>query len=527
MNPMRRTIFSARALLILILVCLLPGLSGSPRAATPPNGNALSGRVTDPQGRSVIGVFVSARHSATGRTSYTLAQAQGRFRIADLEAGDYEVKISDRGWQGQVQRVKLTGTESVTVNLNVKPDRIDASELTSAELLPLLPDGDGKQILLSNCTSCHTLQKFVIGSWNADGWRKIVNNMKKVFGASVPDGNDDLLVDYLSKSFAPESSLQQAIEKIHLPPVKPMEVVYNAWDIPLQKALPHTVALDAEGNGWFTDPFGSRMGKLEMRTGKFKTWKVPTPNSAPHGITVDKKGTIWFTERLQFEPANKIVKFDPQTEIFKEYPLPQNVSGPHTLTFDRQGSLWISEYEGNRLARFDTETGTFTEYPVPTKGAKPYGIDVGKDGVVWIAEIGSGSLGKFDPRIGKVIDYATPTKNSGVRRVRVDSKGRVWFTEFLVDRLGMFDPTTEKMTEYLMPGIRPQPYALEITHEDKIWLSTWHQDSMIKFDPETRTFATYPVPFLDLEIRDFRIDKDDTLWFAAMIPNKVVSMKAH
>ena len=77
-----------------------------------------------------------------------------------------------------------------------------------------------------------------------------------------------------------------------------------------------------------------------------------------------------------------------------------------------------------------------------------------------------------------------------------------------------------------MPGIRPQPYALEITSDDKIWLSTWHQDVMMKFDPVTKTFEIYPVPFLDLEVRDFRIDRDDTLWFVAMMPNKVVSLKA-
>ena len=526
MKAITRKTLPVFSLVLFILICLLPGFSKNLRAVTALNGSVVLGRVTDPQGRGLTGLFVSARNTATGRTTYVLTRAQGRFRVTDLEAGDFDIGVDTRGWGRERQQIKLAAGASATVNLNLKADPIDASKLTSAELLPLLPDGEGKQILIANCIACHTVQKFVTASWDTAGWRKIVNNMKKGFGASVPDGKDDLLVDYLSKAFAPDSSLQHAIEKIQLPPVKPMDVMYDAWDIPLRRALPHTVTLDGQGNAWFTDAFGSRMGRLEVATGKFKTWNTPTSNSIPHGIVVDKRGIVWFTERLQFEPANKIVRFDPQTEVFKEYPLPQNVSGPHTLTFDRQGILWISEYDGNRLARFDTETGKFTEYTVPTKDAKPYGIDIGKDGVVWIAEIGSGSLGKFDPRVGKVVDYPTPTKNSGVRRVRVDSKGRVWFTEFLGDRLGMFDPKTEKMTEYRMPGISPQPYALEITHDDKIWLSTWHQDSMMKFDPDTKTFTVYPVPFLDLEIRDFRIDKDDTLWFVAMIPNKVVSLKA-
>src|SRR5437867_3635495 len=187
MNAMTRTIFAACRFLIFILLCLMLGLSSHRRALTPQDRNTLVGRVTDAQGRSVAGLFVSARHPATGRTTYTLAQAQGRFRIPDLEAGDYDVKVADRGWKGEVQQVKLTSHDSSTVNLKVTADRIDASELTSAELLPLLPDGDGKQVLLSNCMSCHTLQKFVTGRWDTAGWRKIVSNMKKVFGASVPD----------------------------------------------------------------------------------------------------------------------------------------------------------------------------------------------------------------------------------------------------------------------------------------------------------------------------------------------------
>jgi virginiamycin B lyase len=546
MTPSRFS-FSSRevflALPLLAGLCILPVLSRSgvpapvksftdqstsfsaTRSSTK-NQGAIVGQVSDLDGGPIEGLFVSARNRATGCTTYVLSQAQGRFQIPNLQPGEYNLLVEARGWEGQPQRVDLTNSSPAPVSLKVKPSAIYVSQLTSAEILPMLPDGEGKQVLLSNCTGCHTLQKLVAGQWNTLAWRKIMSDMRTTFGAQVPDGKEELLIDYCSSAFAPKSQLHHAAEQMPVPQTKPMDVIYTAWDIPLQKALPHTATYDAQGNIWFTDAFGSRIANLDVSTGKFKTWNAPTPNSIPHGIVVDKSGKVWFTERLHLDPANKIVKFDPLSESFTEFVLPQKKSGPHTLQFDQNGILWISEYEGNRIARFDPETRRFTEYDVPTKDAKPYGIDIDKNGVIWIAEIGSGSLGKLDPKIGKVIDYPTPTKDSGVRRVRVDSKGRVWFTEFLGDRLGMFDPKTEKMTEYVMPGIRPQPYALEVTKDDKIWLSTWHQDVMMKFDPITSTFTSYPVPFLDLEIRDFRIDKDDTLWFVAMIPNKVVSMKA-
>lgn len=486
----------------------------------------ITGQVSDQRGRGLSALFVSARHQATGRTTHVLTKAQGRFRIPALEPGTYAVRVNARGWEGPPQEVDLKGARVAPLGFSLKPLEISAPQLTSAELLPLLPEGEGKELLLSNCIGCHTVQMFAPHQWDIQGWRKNVTFMRKVFGATLPEGKDETLASYLTDAFAPTSSLRTAAAKAAPHQGRTANVIYTAWDIPLSKALPHTATLDQRGSVWFTDAYGSRLGRLEVATGKFKTWNAPTPNSIPHGIVVDQKGKIWFTERLQFAPANKIVKLDPETEKLTEFPLPRNISGPHTLIFDKNGILWITEYEGNRIARFEPETEKFTEYDVPTKNAKPYGIDIDKDGVLWIAEIGSGALGKLDPRIGKVVDYPTPTPNSGVRRVRADSKGRIWFTEFLGDRLGMFDPKTEKMTEYLMPGIRPQPYALEVTSDDKIWLSTWHQDVMMKFDPDTRAFTAYPVPFLDLEIRDFRIDENDALWFVAMIPNKVVRMQA-
>ena len=525
-NTMRRKSIVAFALLLFGLIYLQRGLSNNQLTTTALDDGSIQGEVSDLRGRPLVGLFVSARNRSTGRTTYVLTQGQGRFQIPNLQAGEYEMLVQARGWEGQPQRAKIDGSNRLaTVDFKVKSGMIYTSQLTSAEILPLLPKGEGKDVLMENCANCHTLQKMTAGEWDTEEWRTITRDMRKSYGAKVPDGKEDLLVSYLSSTFAPESHLRRVAQKMAPTPVKPINVRYEAWDIPLQNSLPHTGTYDANGNIWFTDSLGSRIGRLEIQSGKFTIWNAPTPNSIPHGIVVDKQGKVWFTERLQFDPANKIVKFDPVTEKFTEYPLPQKISGPHTPIFDAQGILWITEYEGNRIARFDPATEKFTEYEVPVKDAHPYGLDIDKDGVIWIANIGTGSLGKLDPKVGKVIDYPTPTKNSGVRRVRVDSKGRVWFAEFLTDRLGMFDPKTEKMTEYLMPGIRPQPYALEITNDDKIWLSTWHQDVMVKFDPDTRSFTTYPVPFLDLEIRDFRIDSDDTLWFVAMMPNKVVSMK--
>lgn len=521
---MKQTTSGFCCLLGILWTCFVIG-SSQPRSNTISKASTITGRVSDHKGRKSTGLFVSARHSVTGKATYVMTQKGGDFQFPQLEPGAYQVRVEARSWGASAQALTLVEGRKATVNFQVAPKPLTASQLTSAEIFSLLPDAEGRQILMSSCTGCHTLQILTSGQWNSDGWRKVVRTMRSVYGAGVPEAKEEVLASYLSSSFAPGSGVWQAAERMSLPETEPVDVVYTAWDIPIEKGLPHTATLDDKGNVWFTDAFLSRIGKLETSTGRFRLWNAPTPNSIPHGIVVDKNSTVWFTERLQFEPANKIVKFEPQTEKFTEYPLPKNISGPHTPILDKHGALWITEYEGNRIARFDPETAKFTEYPVPTTDARPYGIDIDKDGVIWIAEIGRGGIGKLDPKLGKVIDYPTITKDAGVRRVRADSKGRIWYTEFHGDRLGMFDPATEAMTEHLAPGFRPQPYALEVMRDDRILISTWHQDVMMLFNPDTRAFTVYPVPFLDLEVRDFRIDKDGTLWFVAMIPKKVVSMK--
>jgi competence protein ComEA len=65
-----------------------------------------------------------------------------------------------------------------------------------------LPDGDGKQILLTSCTACHDLTEVTKfrGYYTRDEWRDIVRTMVE-YGAKVQDKDIDVLVDYLAKNF--------------------------------------------------------------------------------------------------------------------------------------------------------------------------------------------------------------------------------------------------------------------------------------------------------------------------------------
>jgi mono/diheme cytochrome c family protein len=66
-----------------------------------------------------------------------------------------------------------------------------------------LPDGDGKKILETACTTCHGLEEVVKfkGYNTKDEWRDVVVTMVK-YGAELKEPEIETLVEYLSKHFS-------------------------------------------------------------------------------------------------------------------------------------------------------------------------------------------------------------------------------------------------------------------------------------------------------------------------------------
>ena len=63
-----------------------------------------------------------------------------------------------------------------------------------------LPDGPGKKILQTSCTSCHELDEVTKfkGYYTRAQWRDVVQTMVE-YGAKLQPGEADLLADYLNE----------------------------------------------------------------------------------------------------------------------------------------------------------------------------------------------------------------------------------------------------------------------------------------------------------------------------------------
>src|SRR5271157_3378755 len=97
--------------------------------------------------------------------------------------------------------------------------------------------------------------------------------------------------------------------------------------------------------------------------------KTP-PDPRNFDITAGPDGNLWFTDNR----GNKIGEISPATGRVKEYNIPTNGSYPIGITTGPDGNLWFTESTGNKIAKISPSSGKITEYNIATQMAAVDGI---------------------------------------------------------------------------------------------------------------------------------------------------------
>src|SRR5262249_33733050 len=164
-----------------------------------------------------------------------------------------------------------------------------------------------------------------------------------------------------------------------------------------------------DGNLWFTmtnSPNCAEIGRVNLSHNPIDIteWPLPAANSYPAGITLGSDGNLWFVEFFG-NKIGQIIASGPSTGTITEWPVPTPNRGPIFITTGPDGNLWFTEeYRnlstgefGNTIGKFTITTKTFAEIEVPTQHSGPYGITVGPDGGIWFAEVFGNKIGRLDP----------------------------------------------------------------------------------------------------------------------------------
>ena len=206
---------------------------------------------------------------------------------------------------------------------------------------------------------------------------------------------------------------------------------------------PNELAIDAQGNVWFTEMNADAIGKLDTQSGKFTHYPLSSPRTVqqinPYGITIDKSNMVWFTEAGK----DAIGRLDPQTGALHIYSDPQPNTSFMEITSANTGQLWLTTFNASALIQFNPQTGTFASYHATANDggiSGMYGVAISPTNAIWVTVPAANAIARFDPQSKKFQYYTIPTGSVTPLGLVIDQHNTLWFTESAKDQLGVLQP---------------------------------------------------------------------------------------
>lgn len=509
--------------------------------------SALSGKVASQKEGAMEGVVVSARREGSTITVSVVTDAQGRyaFPAGRLEPGKYTLRARATGYDldGRPTADVAAGREA-SADLSLKPARNLSAQLNNAEWLLSMPGSDAQKNFLLNCNSCHTLERIVKSTYDAEGFLGIFERMSGYYPGSTPQRPQRLAGTAVRTGLAANSDGRKTAEWLASVNLSEQEkwsyelkvlprltgrstrVIITEYDLPDQNIQPHDVILDRKGIVWYSD-FGQMfMGSMDPATGKVTQYPIPeNKKDFPKGaldLETDANDDLWIGVMYQ----GSIAKFDRATSRFQTWPIPREwdsdagqlghlaVYGTHV-----DQKVWIKNSDGNNIYRLDLATNRIENLgqifdPSTRRRFGSYGIHSDKDNNLYLLDFSSSNIGRIDAKTKELKVYVTPTPTSRPRRGRVDEQGRLWFAEYQGNAIGMFDPKTEKISEWKVPTPWSAPYDVMAGKNGEAWTGSMLTDRVARLDIASGQYVEYPLP-RSTNIRRVYVDdakKPGTLW---------------
>jgi virginiamycin B lyase len=203
---------------------------------------------------------------------------------------------------------------------------------------------------------------------------------------------------------------------------------------------PTGISRGSDGNIWFTEYTGNKIGRISVATGTVTEFTIPTAASHPSAIVLGPEGNLWFVEAT----GNKVGRVTPAGAI-TDYALLTPGAYPAGIAASplSGGTLAITEPGADKIAFFSIGSlSVFSEVSVPTGLSSARGIAFGQDGFFWFLESGTGKVGRTG-FLGPAIEFPLPAAGSLPRTIAAAPDGDLWFTEQGTGKLGhiAFDPS--------------------------------------------------------------------------------------
>ena len=135
-------------------------------------GATITGTVTGPDGAPFRAAFVQARNAKTKITVMVLSDNNGRYRIENLPAGDYQVQAKTVGYRSDPRSgIVLTANQNASFDWRLHKQMVHWDEIPIIQGINLFPEGPGKDRFARCGSSCHGFQRFINVRRDENGWR--------------------------------------------------------------------------------------------------------------------------------------------------------------------------------------------------------------------------------------------------------------------------------------------------------------------------------------------------------------------
>ena len=505
-------------------------------------GPGLSGQVSGPEG-AMEGVLVTAKKNGSTIAYTVVSDAQGRysFPAGKIEGGEYTLRTRATGFdldganRDGALKAAVDPQNPTTADLKLKKTHNLAAQLVNAEWMMSMPGTDDQKAQLLNCVGCHTLERIVRSTHNADEFTQVVNRMANYAQVSQPIKPQKRMdpewapkpesfrrfAEFLATiNLSEHDKWEYALKALPRPTGRATKVLITEYDLPRPTIEPHDVILDKKGMVWYSN-FGEQyLGKMDPKTGAAS--EIPLPEfkkGFPVGtldLEIDKAGDMWIG--MMFQGA--IAKFDPNSEQFKFYPIPKeqnnNVTQLNMLGLEHQvdGKIWTNNAGNQELYRIDLASGKYETLAPMKQITSPgnhtiYGITSDSKNNLWFMEFQDNYIGKVDAKTLGLSFYRAPTERSRNRRGIMDENDRLWFAEYRGNKIGMFDTREENFKEWALPTPWTGPYYPVVDKNDEIWTGGMTTDRVVRLDPKTNQTVEYFLP-KDTNIRRVFVDNTTT-----------------
>jgi virginiamycin B lyase len=528
--------------LLLSTAARLAGVAAAGGAGTvQAQAETLAGQVASQEG-PMEGVLVTAKKTGSTIAYTVVSDAHGHYSFpsSKIEPGEYTLRVRAVGFDldggtGGALKTSVDPSKANATDLKLNKTRNLPAQLTNAEWMMSMPGTEDQKAQLLNCVGCHTVERIVRSTHDADEFTQVIYRMMNYAQvsqpikpqkrmdpewAAKPESYRKTAEYFASINLSEVAKWEYQLKTLPRPAGRATRVLVTEYDLPRPTVEPHDVILDRKGMVWYSN-FGEQfLGRLDPRTGATSEYPLPELKKGyPVGtldLETDKAGNFWIG--MMFQGA--IAKFDPNSEKFTYYPMPKDQNNNVTqlnmlgLSYEIDGKIWTNNAGNQEVYRIDLASGKYeTLAPmneIKTPGRHSiYGIDSDSKNNLWFLEFQDNYIGKIDAKTLAVSLYRTPTDHSRNRRGFIDDQDRLWFAEYRGNKIGLFDTKEESFKEWALPTPWSGPYYPTVDRNGEIWTGGMTTDRVARINPKTNETIEYLLP-KDTNIRRVYVDNTTT-----------------